>query len=488
MNPTQPLPVADRTRCLLLFSLLSPWLLSQCGTPKVLGNIGDGQVAKVPVVAQAAGIWRATGQSFVKSPANTLRSGVVVLRQRISAAWPGPIRLPGGKAQDTAEFSPGTPGFEAALDAEGLPGRTAGTVQLLIDGREFFPEFTRALQGAQERIDSQTFILDNDPAGVEIARLYQQRAETLPVRVLIDGLGTRTAHRIEPATPPPPGFDPPGFMGRFLGRNSQVRVRVYSNPFLLCDHTKLHLIDGRTAFVGGMNLGQEYRSEWHDQMARIEGPVVAVLQEVFNHHWERENWFRNWTFQNLGKPRLPRQTLEVPPDMMPLRVLRTDAATGTYEIAKAFRAGIAAARTRVWVESPYLAEEGILEDLIAARKRGVDVRVVLPGKNDSKLMEKVNLQGAAKLVEAGIPVLLYPRMTHLKVSICDQWGMFGSANCDTLSLKLNRELNLASADPRFVQQLEQRIFLPDFKSSRRLTLAETQQRKSAVLDAVGNQL
>ncbi|HEX2748484.1 MAG TPA: phosphatidylserine/phosphatidylglycerophosphate/cardiolipin synthase family protein, partial [Verrucomicrobiales bacterium] len=332
-------------------------------------------------------------------------------------------------------------------------------------------------------------IFDNDDFGVATANLLKRKAEEIPVRVFFDSLGTRSAHRIKPETAPPPGFEPPAFMGSYLSGDSNIKVRVTTNPFLLCDHTKLHVIDHRIAYVGGMNIGREYRSEWHDQMARIEGPVVAELESVFQYHWNRENAFRNWTFQNTPWKRpeaVPLQPASA--GMVPLRVLRTDTTGGRHGIVRAFRAAIAAAKKRVWVHTPYLSEDGILTDLADAARRGVQVRVIIPGRNDSKMMDKVNLHSASRLVESGATVQSYPRMSHLKVVVCDGWAMFGSANCDTLSLRLNSELNLASSAPGFVRALEKQIFIPDFKVSRPVTSAMVKAQASPLTKVAGNQL
>lgn len=479
---------------IVVAALTCPLLLTQCATPKALGRVDEEQAEKLPLLAHFAQVWRSTGKSFVRSPLATARSGLAVSSLRTAAVFGRFVgnsnkQKNGGRALEKDAIPvPGTEEFESWMDKENLPVRVPGTVRLLVDGKRFFPEFRKSLASAQASIDSQTFIFDNDDFGVEMAALYKRKAEEVPVRVFLDNLGTRTAHKVKPKTPMPRGFEPPHFMGDYLRDDSKVKLRTTTNPFLLCDHTKLHIIDGTTAYVGGMNIGREYRSEWHDQMARIEGPVVTVLEGVFRDHWQREDWKRNWTFRNTGNEKVTLPTGPVPPGAVPLRVLRTDAAEGKFEIEKAVRAGIAGARKRVWMESPYLAEEGLVTSLITAAGRGVDVRVIIPGDNDSGIMEKVNLQSARKLIEGGVKVFSYPKMTHLKVTLCDGWGTFGSANGDTLSLKLNREMNLASSAPELVGDLEKEIFLPDFKVSRRVTPEMANKESSALADMVGNQL
>ena len=90
----------------------------------------------------------------------------------------------------------------------------------------------------------------------------------------------------------------------------------------------------------------------------------------------------------------------------------------------------------------------------------MDVRVVLPGRNDSTIMDASNLAAARRLIQAGARVFRYPGMTHPKVMICDDWATMGSANLDTLSLKINRELNIAFADGKPLMPCGGRCFCP----------------------------
>lgn len=151
-------------------------------------------------------------------------------------------------------------------------------------------------------------------------------------------------------------------------------------------------------------------------------------------------------------------------------------------------AAIHGSRKRVWIETPYFSSDQMVRAAQAAARRGVDVRVIFPEKNDSNLMEDSNLATARELILAGVKVYHYPGMTHLKAMICDDWAMVGSANLDILSMRLNRELNLAYSDRSSVGKLQDSVFLPDFKKSRRIKLKDTRSPTSRITELLADQL
>jgi cardiolipin synthase len=247
-------------------------------------------------------------------------------------------------------------------------------------------------------------------------------------------------------------------------------VRRFLNPWLVADHSKVHLIDQRIAYVGGMNLGWEYYHEWHDMMARLEGPVVDDFVDAFESRWRSADWMRNWGLKWAGCRDMVR--LQDDRDSsrdIPLRMLVTDASRGKREILKATTIAIRSASRRVWIQAPYFTSDNIIAELEDAVRRGVDVRVIVPGDNDSELMGSINAASLDQLASFGAKVYAYPGMTHLKAAVFDDWASFGSSNYDTLSLKINREMNLASSHPKLVEGLVHKVFLPDFRKSRRLT-------------------
>ena len=110
-----------------------------------------------------------------------------------------------------------------------------------------------------------------------------------------------------------------------------------------------------------------------------------------------------------------------------------------------------------------------MNGLLAARARGVDVRVVLPSDNDFGVGRSSNLVTANTLIRGGVRVFLYPGMTHVKALVADGWATFGSANFNKLSLRTNHELNLATSDPRIVGDLARVLFAVDFAKAHEIT-------------------
>jgi cardiolipin synthase A/B len=430
----------------------------------------------------AVSAFRSTTMAALRQPFTTVRTGLAVMwhrpREVVSGNLPVEIELKPAPVE-----VPGTEDFERLLDREGMP--ESGTLEWLVDGPGFFPELDRQLAAATQSVDLQFFIFDNDDIAVRYADRLKRRAEDVPVRILFDDLGSSFAHTAAPETPGPRGFQPPADIARYLKEDSKLQVRRALNPWLVCDHTKLLVFDRRTAILGGMNMGREYYSEWHDLMVKVEGPVVASLSREFSRAWRKSG-----PWGDLALLQKPAFFLRPPPvdGGVPLRLLRTDAARGQTQVLDATMLAIRAARKRIWIENPYFAHDDIALALASAARRGVDVRVILPARGDSTIMDVGNLGTARAIIEAGGKVYRYPKMTHMKVMIADGWGCVGSANLDTLSMRINRELNLAFSDPDSLRRLEKEVFLPDFRASKRIRIEETSSPVAPLAEAIADQL
>jgi cardiolipin synthase len=153
-------------------------------------------------------------------------------------------------------------------------------------------------------------------------------------------------------------------------------------------------------------------------------------------------------------------------DGIEIRPLRTS--TWHMEIFRAQLEAIRQAKSYIYIENAYFSDNVILRELIRARQRGVDVRVILPAKSDSGVMQISNLIMANEMVRHGIRVYAYPGMTHVKAAIYDGWACLGSANLEKMSLRVSQELDVAFSDPATVNPLRRDLFETDFKRAREI--------------------
>ena len=354
--------------------------------------------------------------------------------------------------------------WERDLDKVSRSPLSSGSVDILVDGEAFFTRLIDTVTSAQNSVQLQTYIFDNDDYAVKIAELLKRRSnEGVDVKVLLDGLGTITGTMTESRSLPEHHI-PPGSVRYLLESDSQVNVRQKSNPWFTGDHVKSTIIDHEIGFVGGMNIGREYRYDWHDLMMEIQGPVVDILSREFQLAWAHAGPLGDLGYLfSLVKP-----TERHPSDQgYPLRVLLTS--TGNYEIYNAQLQAIRRSQSYIYVQNAYFTDDTLLRELVLARRRGVDVRIIIPMETDHGPINRSNVLAANLMLKHGIRVFIYPGFSHVKASIYDGWVCVGSANFDRLSLRLNRELNISSSEPEVAEQLLERVFEPDFRGSPELT-------------------
>ncbi len=351
--------------------------------------------------------------------------------------------------------------WEAQLDRIMGRGPTRGTIDLLIDGEAYFVRFIDAVTTAEKSVDIRTYIFDNDDFAEQIGNLLRRRSnEGIDVRILLDGLGTIVATGADDESLPE-DYEAPPSVREFLERGSEIDVRQSNNPWLVAgDHVKTSIIDGRIAFAGGMNIGREYRYVWHDLMMELRGPVVDVLVNEFNKAWAHAGFLGD---AGYVLERLRPNPDEAEPVGYPLRVLHTR--PGKAEIFNAQVAAIRTAKSHVYIQNAYLTDDAMLYELAKARRRGVDVRVILPLVGNHGPINQSNALAANAMLEHGIRVFVYPGMSHVKAAVFDGWACLGSANWDKLSFRTNKELNIATSHPEYVDELLRSVFDFDFEKS-----------------------
>ena len=353
--------------------------------------------------------------------------------------------------------------FERDLDRIGAGTASRGRIALHVDGAAYFPRLMQAIEEAEESIDLRTYIFDNDDVAVSVADLLKARSRDLKVRVMLDGVGVLLGEQVDPSAMPE-DFHPPLSMAAYLRQGSGVKVRVLTNPWLTGDHSKTTIMDGKTAFIGGMNIGREYRYDWHDLMMEVTGPVVHILERDSDKAWQKGGMFGDAAW--LGRMLMKKKS-RTDKDGYPVRVLFT-----RDHNSQIYRAQLKAARSAqsyILIENPYFSDDLLLYELARARRRGVDVRVILSRDGNHGMLNLSNELAVNKMLRNGIRVYRYPGMVHTKAAVFDGWACLGSANLDKLSLQVNDEINLATSDPQFVNPLLEQLFLADLHKSEEIT-------------------
>jgi cardiolipin synthase len=358
--------------------------------------------------------------------------------------------------------------WESWLDRNTATRRHDASLDLLIDGERFFPRLRQAIAEATNHIHFDVYIFDKDDVAVEIADQLKQRSRGVDVKIILDRMGSIGGGLSPPETPLREDFVAPSSIISYLRKDSAVHVHPFLNPWLSSDHSKIFLVDGTQAWVGGMNIGREYRYEWHDVMVELRGPVVTSLEHEFRRDWAHEGPLGDLAYLavSLTPPKKP-PAPSSPDHWIKVRLLPTK--TGRKPFNTAVLASIRKARDYLYVENPYLFDKRVIAALVKARLRGVDVRVVLPHVNDFKAGGRSNLIVANYLWQHGVRVYFYPGMTHVKALLVDGWACLGSANLNHLSLRLCQEQNIATSDPAFATRVKHELFDEDFERSYELT-------------------
>jgi cardiolipin synthase len=352
--------------------------------------------------------------------------------------------------------------FERQLDHLTGTRRDTGRINFLVDGDEYFCRLMTAIDNAKESVDIRTYIFDNDDYAVEVADRLKDKSAEIRVRIMLDGLGNLMAMQADSETMPP-SHKVPLSMRSYLMNDSRVKVRNVTNPWLTGDHTKTTIVDKRVAFVGGMNIGREYRYDWHDLMMEVTGPVVDKLQYESDKAWARAGILgdlANFFAFAKGKKEYAAR------DGYPVRVLQTR--NFDSDIYKAQIAAIRSARNYIIIENAYFSDDRTVYELAKARRRGVDVRIIIPFRGNHGALNASNKITVNTLLQHGVRVYEYPGMSHVKAAIYDGWASVGSANFDKLSLKVNKELNIATSDPKTVKALMEQVFIPDLRMSKEI--------------------
>ncbi|MDX1632803.1 MAG: phospholipase D-like domain-containing protein, partial [Thermoanaerobaculia bacterium] len=318
----------------------------------------------------------------------------------------------------------------------------------LHNGDEAYPYMLEAIREAETSVTLETYIFDDDPTGREfVEALAQARDRGVAVRILVDAAGHRYSW-------------PP--IGRRLSKHGlehalflQTRL-PWKLPYLnLRTHRKILVVDGRTGFLGGMNIRHAHRLEQaesdpiQDIQFAVEGPIVSRLQTVFAADWwfssgERlagETWFPE--VEEVGDVRC--------------RVIPDGPDGDIDRIRWTLLGALSTARDSVRIATPYfLPDRELVTALTTAALRGVDVEIFLPEKNNLTLVQWASTAELPHVLEHGSRVYYTkPPFDHSKMLVVDgEWSLVGSANWDPRSLRLNFELAMEVYDEGLAESLE----------------------------------
>jgi cardiolipin synthase len=325
------------------------------------------------------------------------------------------------------------------------PLRGGNSVELLENGDNAYPAMLAAIRRAGESINLSSYIFDADGIGADfVTHLIDAATRGVEVRIIIDALGEKYS-----TISPVKAF-----------KNSLVRIERYlplrHGAYInLRNHRKLLVIDGRTAFTGGMNIrGKHILATTAPDQAlldihfSINGPVVADLQRSF-----LEDWFFV-TGERLDTPFFF-PPLAAPGDAF-MRCISDGPDKEFRKLEQLIMGALSCATRTVCIMTPYfIPDRSLISALITTALLGVDVRIVLPGCNNLPVVKWASQSLLRELVVNGIKVYYQPPpFVHTKLMLIDDiWALIGSANLDTRSLRLNFELNLSIIDVAFANRM-----------------------------------
>ncbi len=339
------------------------------------------------------------------------------------------------------------------------------SVEPLLHGRRYFPRILEDIAAARQHVHMLIYGYKPGDIGTTFRdALATKVAEGVEVRLQVDAIGSELDfgskalfHDLVGA-----GVQVVAHDGVFVLRQGPVGARtatVRLENSLHFDHRKMVIVDGTVAYVGGSGIEDHYNDErFYDVMCRVTGPVVAQLEVVFVASWRNEGgtldaatvegWF-------------PASTLVVPDDAaqrIATTVLWNVPGTGHHPISDAIESSIEAAADRIDIVNPYISNRAILVRLLEAAQRGVRVRLIAPGKPTPPYPAAAFRHHYARLMEAGVEILLHPEMAHAKVLRVDDRVLIGGCNLDDLSLFRNDELDLLFEDPAMPAIVDAAIF------------------------------
>jgi cardiolipin synthase A/B len=325
-----------------------------------------------------------------------------------------------------------------AYSADPSALRPGHRIRVLIDGSETFPAMLQAIGNARRYVHLETYILRADRTGRTFAAALSERAKAgVQVRLLYDGFGAFPLSTAYLADLRRAGVQTVEY------RPMRRRQRWTWKRWLRRDHRKILVVDGEQAFVGGINIADDYSPRafggkgWRDTHALIRGPVVDDLEEMF-----RTTWHDAGGEPYRASPPVATESVATADSELAVAV-GTDLAGRRGVIRRHLVHAIRSARHYVYIANAYFVpDQALRRALRRASRRGVDVRLILPGESDVRSVQWAGERSYTGLLRDGVRVNLWlgSHMHAKTVTIDDAWASIGSYNLDYMSLFWNMEV------------------------------------------------
>jgi cardiolipin synthase len=355
-------------------------------------------------------------------------------------------------------------------DAEAFFSVEANRVRLLRDGREAYPAMLEAIARARREVLLEMYWIQGDRAGAMFRDAMTERAKNgVTVRVTYDALGSIGV--------------PASMWAPLLAAGAQIYefgpLSPLSQRFLkrlnFRDHRKILVVDGETAFTGGLNIGDPWLpgeqggGNWRDDAIEVRGPAAADLRALFYETWRRS-----------GRP-IPNDVGRLVRPASDRVVVLTNRRRHRRSIRQAYLSGIRKAKQHIDITNPYFLPGPLfLTALRHAQDRGAEVRIMIPGQSDVWVVSMAMSSLIGRLLESDVRVFAYQgRVLHAKTAVFDETlAMVGTYNLDARSRRYNREVNVAVYD-KDVARAARASFERDLTESHELSLATWKQRSLA---------
>ncbi|MBV9496447.1 MAG: cardiolipin synthase [Acidobacteria bacterium] len=338
-------------------------------------------------------------------------------------------------------------------------------VEVLKNGVQIFPAMLAAIRNARKTINLEFYIYWDGEIARSFAEALVERARAgVAVKVILDAVGSATMS---------------GRLIDFLRRNGidlewYHPLRWYTLSRLNHrTHRKLLVVDGTVGFSGGVGIADEWlgdadaHNHWRDTVVRVEGPVVTQMQFAFMDNWvkSRGELLTGLDYFPAVEPRGTQLT----------QVIKSSPSEGSSTVKLLYIVSIVSAKKSIWISNAYFVpDRDTIRALEGAVRRGVDVRVLVPGDhNDMTVVREASRLHYELLLRRGIRIFEYqPTMMHAKTMVVDGiWTTIGSSNFDDRSFRLNDEVNVNIYDEGVASQME-KMFEEDLHRSREITGAK----------------